>query len=150
MHCLDGVNLSVSIRQESHIEPLLVDAHAKDTIFSQVNVLVVEHLLFRIRTDGHTALVDEVRQQSTHQHTSNTQLRFLYFAVCQLLIDRFEVGFQQNIVLFIVVFDYGLHVVGGEGSRKHMDEAKRSFEGFVHQMSEVILHLLGSLNICEF
>lgn len=31
-----------------------------------------------------------------------------------------------------------------------MNEAKGSFKGFVHQMSEVILNLLSTLYICHF
>lgn len=68
MNSLNGVNFGISIRQISHLEAIFVYTHAQYPILSQIDVLVVQHLLFGIWVDAPPALVDTFREQHPQNH----------------------------------------------------------------------------------
>lgn len=149
MDSLYGVHLSVSIGEVRHIIVTLMDTHAENSIFSEVYVLIVEHLLFGFLINIEAARIDEVGQQHSEEDIGNAQICLDYPAVLQLLVNRLEVGLKQFVVVFLLVIEDGLHVVGRERTRQDVNEAKRGLEGLVHQMCEVVFHLLCPLDICE-
>ncbi len=60
MHCLNRVNLCIGVRQISHVKSFFMDTHTKNSILSKENVLVIKHLLFRLRINIDTARIDEI------------------------------------------------------------------------------------------
>ena len=62
-------------------------SHAKDTILSQVDILIVEHGLVRLRINIDATSVHKVRQRCSNNSVSNSHLRLYDFAALQLLVN---------------------------------------------------------------
>jgi hypothetical protein len=84
-----------------------MDSHAEDTVFSQVNVLVVENLLFRIWVDRSETVPDDFGQEDTDEDVASCELTFHHFVGFQLLVDTFEVFPEESI--FAVDWSQGFH-----------------------------------------
>ena len=140
------IDLSISIRQKSHIISSFMNTHTKNTILSEIYIFIVKHSLVALWIDLDAATVDSFRKNSSHDDVCCWHFTLKRLSICYFVADWFEVVFEKNIVLFVFVIVNGIHVVGWVGSRKNMNETKRGLEWFVNNVSNVIFYLLGSLN----
>jgi len=81
MDCLDWINFGISVGKIGHVEAFFVNTHAQDSIFSQINILIVEHLLIRVRRNINPTSVDGVRKQCTRKGTADSNAGLSYFVV---------------------------------------------------------------------
>ena len=112
MDCLDWIDLSIGVRQKGHVKSFLMNAHAKNPILSQINILVVKHGLIAFRVNIDAATIDKIRQGSPQNSIRNTHLTFHYFLIGKFFINRLEIALKKLIILFLVVLKDSLHVVG--------------------------------------
>ncbi len=149
MNCFDWVHLSVSVRQKRHIKALFVNSHTKNSILCKIYVLVIKHLLLRLRINSNKAWIYEIRKQNLKNHIWKWKWRGNNFTIFHFFVNWLKVRFQQFIVI-LVIFQNGLHIICWKGSRKDVNKTKRSLKRFIHEMGKMILYLLSSLNICKF
>lgn len=150
VYCFNGIHLGVGVGQVRHVIAFLMDTHAQNSVLSKIYVFTVEHGLIGLRVDVYEAAVEEIREGSPQQHVGHTHLGFDNFSVGQFFVDGLEVVFEQLVVLILIIVDNGLHVVGRERTRQHVDKSECSLESLVHQVSEVVFHLLRTLDISKF
>ena len=60
------IDLCVCIWHENNVFFVLVNTHTQNSVFGQVNVLIVKHLFLGIRIDFTDVLPDELRQENSH------------------------------------------------------------------------------------
>ena len=124
-----------------------MDTHTQNSILGKIYILVVEHCLITLWIDTNTTAIDKIWKSSPENRIGDSHLTLDNLLISKLLIYRFEVTLEKLIILLLIVLNNSLHVVGRESPRKDMNKSKGGFKGFVHEMGEVILNLLGSLDI---
>lgn len=122
-----------------------MDTHTQNTILCQIDVLVIEHLFFRIRVDWPKTTPDQFWQEYTHEDVASCEIAGHHLVRFELLVDRLEVLSQKSIAA--VHWPQGFHGVARESTGKHMDKLEYRFERLVNQMGEVVFDLLCFLNV---
>ena len=146
--CVDflyRLDLSIHIGQERDVFSVFVNTQTQHSIFWQISVLIVEHLLLWVRIYVGEPFPYGFGQKDAWNNTSESELRRNYFVGSHFLVNRSEIGFQQ--VIFFLGRTQRLHIIGRERARHHMNELKQSLERFVQKMVVMAFNLLCPLYI---
>ena len=94
---LDGIHLCVGIRHENDVLLVLVNTHTQNTILCQIDVFVVEDLLFGVGVDRPYVLPDELWQEYPHDHVTGCKVAGNHLVGLELIVNRLEVLSEKSI-----------------------------------------------------
>lgn len=113
-------------------------AHAKNPVFSSINILIIQQLLLTLFFNRKANIVEEIREDDSDEDLESSELTFSYLLREFLISDRFKVFFEERRV---DVFE-GLncvHSVAGKRARKDVNEPEKRLKWLIHQMRKMVL-----------
>lgn len=89
-----------------------MNSDAKNSIFSQIDVLVVKHGFIRLRVKVHPAVIESIWEGSPKNGIFDADLTVGDLSILQFLVDGLEIGRQQfGVLSFLVIVNQGFHIV---------------------------------------